>query len=86
MTFIDLAQNYFALIWTSFQADVAAFSHWWMYAFFLIPALGYTLFFVLKWAFLTAPIWIPINLIFGGILKRIYELTIVRIINMRNKK
>lgn len=86
MTFIDLAQNYFALIWNAFQADVSAFSHWWMYAFLLIPALGYSFFFVLKWTFLTAPIWIPINMIFGGLLKRAYDMTIVKIIRKRNKK
>jgi hypothetical protein len=67
MTFSEIALAYVNLLWTSFQSDVVAYSQWWMYAFALVPAIGYSIFFVAKWAFLTAPFWIPLNLVFGGL-------------------
>lgn len=43
--------------------DVAVFSHWWLYAPLLIPAVCYLAFFLLKWMVLTAPVWFPIAII-----------------------
>ena len=43
--------------------DVHVFSQPWMYYWLLIPAAAYLVFFMLKWAALTAPIWLPIVII-----------------------
>ncbi len=69
----DILYQYIELLWNTFQYDVDVFSQAWMYYWLLIPAIGYFVFFILKWIVLTAPIWIPIKLIiqpvkflFGG--------------------
>jgi hypothetical protein len=37
------------------------FSQWWLYAPLGIPFIGYLMFFLFKWAIISAPIWIPIK-------------------------
>ena len=51
------------------QFDVWVFSQWWLYAPFLIPALFYLSFFFLKWAVLTAPVWLPVAIVIGAFRK-----------------
>lgn len=53
-----------------FEFDVWVFSQWWLYAPLCIPAFLYLTFFYLKWGVLTAPLWLPLNLILQGITKR----------------
>lgn len=48
---------------TDFEYDIAVMSQPWMYYCLLIPILFYFAFFMLKWAALTAPIWLPIAII-----------------------
>ena len=43
--------------------DIEVFSQWWMYACLLIPASLYLCFFIIKWIFLTLPIWLPTVLV-----------------------
>ena len=53
-------EKYFEFLWNCFQFDIQTFSHGWMYYYLLIPALGYFVFFILKWIVLTIPMWMPI--------------------------
>jgi len=43
--------------------DVWVLSQWWLYAPLCIPAMFYLCFMLLKWATLSMPVWLPINLI-----------------------
>lgn len=45
-----------------YEYDVAVFSNPWLYYWLLIPAGFYLVFFFLKWAVLTAPLWIPLKI------------------------
>lgn len=47
--------------------DIAVFSNKWMYIPFLIPVIFYLMFFMIKWAILTLPAWLPIMLVMGKI-------------------
>lgn len=68
----DLLNQYLQLLWGAFQYDIDVFSQVWLYAWILIPATGYFIFFILKWCVLTAPFWIPLKMVFGG-LKSIFN-------------
>ena len=48
-----------------FLYDVEQFSQPWMY-WFVLPALGYFAFFMVKWTVLTMPIWLPFNIMRSG--------------------
>jgi hypothetical protein len=48
------------------QFDMWVYSQWWTYAFLLIPAIFYTIFFVLKWTIITLPLWLPFYIIFSN--------------------
>ena len=56
---------YFTELLAQWQFDINFIEgrHWMIYT--VIPALGYLVFFMLKWAALTAPLWLPISLAFG---------------------
>jgi len=56
---MDIIQKYLEFLWNSFQFDMHVFSQGWMYYYLLIPAIGYLVFFFLKWIVLTAPVWLP---------------------------
>lgn len=49
-----------------FKYDVEVFSKPWLYIPLLIPAAFYFVFFIIKWAVLTSPIWIPGRIIVNG--------------------
>lgn len=40
--------------------DLWVFSQWWLYAPMMIPFAFYFLFFLVKWAVLTLPVWAPV--------------------------
>lgn len=44
--------------------DMEVFSNVWMYAPLCLPAVVYLGLFFLKWSVVTAPVWLPIALIF----------------------
>jgi len=60
-------EAYLELLWNQFQYDVEVFGQKWIYFCLLIPAAIYFAFFILKWIVLTAPIWIPIKMIFTSL-------------------
>ena len=43
--------------------DIEIMSQPWMYWWLLIPITFYVVFFLIKWAILTAPIWLPVAII-----------------------
>jgi len=65
----NILNKYLDLLWNFFMYDIETFSQPWMYWWLLIPASCYLVFFIIKWAVLTAPFWIPINMVLGGIRK-----------------
>lgn len=46
--------------------DLWVFSRWWLYVPLLIPALFYLALFFLKWSVLTAPLWLPLKIVFAA--------------------
>lgn len=58
-------EKYFDLLLQLFQYDINAMSHPWMY-YFVLPIIGYLVFFFIKWAVLTAPFWLPFSIIIGA--------------------
>ncbi len=67
MSIEQIFSEYLTFAWGAFQFDMKAFSQWWMYALMLIPACVYAMFFILKWFFITLPLWMPVLVILGGI-------------------
>lgn len=55
--------KYLELLWRMFETDIEQLSQPWMYYWLLVPAIGYLIFFFLKWSVLTAPIWLPFSII-----------------------
>lgn len=47
--------------------DIEFFSQPWIYWWLCVPAACYLVFFFLKWAVLTAPLWLPLVIIIGAI-------------------
>ena len=45
------------------EYDIAVMSQPWMYWWFLVPIIFYVAFFFVKWAVLTAPVWLPFALV-----------------------
>jgi hypothetical protein len=62
-----ILSDYLSLLWRLFQFDIYVFSHPWMYYLLLIPAVGYLVFFFVKWAVLTAPLWLPISIVLNSL-------------------
>jgi len=56
---MEILHKYLEILWNSFQYDVNVFSQAWIYYWALVPAIGYLIFFILKWFVLTAPFWLP---------------------------
>jgi hypothetical protein len=63
-------QQYFDLLWRMFEYDINVFSHPWLYYLALIPAIGYLVFFFMKWTVLTTPLWLPVFLAFQSFRKK----------------
>ncbi len=66
MTIQEIITAYINLLWHQFQYDVNMLSKPWMYWAIFIPAIFYSIFFVIKWTLLTMPIWLPIKHIVYG--------------------
>ena len=75
MTINDILTAYINLLWNQFQYDISILSQPWMYFCLLIPAIGYGIFFTIKWAFLTMPIWLPFKNILGGLISMVIQKT-----------
>lgn len=63
----EIINQYLQLLLSMFQYDVKVFSQVWIYAWVLVPAFVYFIFFIFKWVVLTAPIWVPFRMIFDGL-------------------
>lgn len=59
-------EAYLAFLWTQFQYDWSVFSNPWI-LYTILPALGYFVFFLVKWYILLAPITIPISTLTHGL-------------------
>lgn len=51
---------------SQWEYDISVMSQPWMYWCLLIPIACYLVFFFLKWAVLTAPVWLPLSLVIGS--------------------
>jgi hypothetical protein len=60
---MEVLHRYLEFLWSCFQYDIEVFSKAWIYYYLLIPAIGYFVFFILKWIVLTAPVWLPVTII-----------------------
>jgi len=61
MTIQEVWQWYLKLLVDQAQYDLGVFSHWWMWAPLMIPALFYFFFVVIKWSVLTLPVTFAIG-------------------------
>lgn len=61
------------MLFEFWKFDMMIYSQWWMYAPLLIPVLFYTVFFMMKWSIITAPVWLPFSIIFRSLRKQDIE-------------
>lgn len=55
--------KYLELLWNMFEYDINQLSQPWMYYWLLVPAIGYLVFFFVKWIVFTTPIWLPLSIV-----------------------
>jgi len=61
----DIFLQYVNFAWHTFNFDMWVFSQWWCWAPLGIPAVCYGVFFMIKWVFITFPLWFPVSAVFG---------------------
>jgi len=61
----ELFVSYLTILFQMFQYDIDILSRKWVIV-TIVPAIFYLIFFFVKWAVLTTPIWLPLSLIFSG--------------------
>ena len=61
-----IVEKYLELLYSMLLYDLEVFSQGWLYYWLLIPAVGYFIFFLLKWMVLTVPVWMPLAIAFRG--------------------
>lgn len=57
--------SYLEFILNFLMNRVEAFTHWWMWVFLFIPALVNLIYTVIGVTLLTAPVWLPIRMMFN---------------------
>ncbi len=62
--------TYFGILLAQFQWDMEVMSQPWMYWCALVPITFYMVFFMMKWAVLTAPVWLPLSLVFSTLKRK----------------
>jgi len=67
----EVITKYLNLLYDLFLYDVEVFSQGWIYAWVLLPAIGYLVFFCVKWFILTLPFWLPIKILIDSLSKLI---------------
>jgi hypothetical protein len=65
---MDILTTIAATLLSFYQFDLMVFSQWWLYV-FILPVILYLPFFLIKWVVLTAPLWLPVHLMFNGLVK-----------------
>ena len=58
-------EKYLTILLEAFEKDIAIMSQPWM-IYTILPIIGYLIFFIIKWAVLTTPVWMPFAIIFGS--------------------
>lgn len=64
---LEFLERYLRFLGDTFMYDMEVLSQGWMYWLLLIPVMFYLVFFMIKWAVITAPIWLPIKLALQGL-------------------
>ena len=75
---MEILNSYLTFLWGAFQFDITVFSNPWLYIPMLIPATCYVTFFIVKWAILTAPIWIPFTIILSPFKRQVEKVKEVK--------
>jgi hypothetical protein len=86
MTVFD---NLLGVLYRLWLYDIEVLSQPWMYWCALIPAILYAMFVLLKWAILTAPIWLPVMIVFsvlGDFLKELLNPTKIHVCKCMKKE
>lgn len=63
MNLEQLFNAYLAYLWGAWQYDMGVYSQWWMYVLLFIPFTFYSMFFIIKWYILLAPITITLSVV-----------------------
>ncbi len=58
-------EKYFTILLEMFQYDMEIMNRPWM-IYTIVPIIGYLVFFLIKWAVLTTPFWMPFAIIVGA--------------------
>ena len=67
---IDAAfTKYIEVLLSQWLWDVSYLSEPWMYYWLLVPVTCFVMFMIMKWAVLTAPIWVPVSIICSSLRK-----------------
>ncbi len=61
----EILQSYLTILFGMFQYDIGILSQKWLIV-TVVPAVFYLMFFFVKWAVLTTPIWLPLTIIFSS--------------------
>jgi hypothetical protein len=64
-----LFQKYFEILLEKFQYNMDVMSQPWM-IYTIVPIIGYLVFFLIKWAVLTTPLWMPFTIIVSAARER----------------
>jgi hypothetical protein len=64
----EVLDAYVRKLYELFLYDTEVMSQSWMY-WCVVPIVVYAVFFLIKWTLLTAPLWLPVSLAFGSIIK-----------------
>lgn len=67
----QIINTYFHSLLHMWQYDMEVFSQPWLY-WYMVPALGYLLFYFIKWAVVTVPLWLPVTIVIGS-LKSVFK-------------
>lgn len=75
MSLLELFNAYLGFLWETFNYDLEVFSQGWIYYLLLIPAMGYFMFFILKWTILLIPLYMPLTMILRTLLYIVFAIT-----------
>jgi len=60
-----IIEKYLSILLEMFEKDLSIMGQPWMY-YTVLPIIGYLIFFFVKWAVLTCPVWMPFSIIVGA--------------------
>lgn len=63
MSVDQVFSSYLSVLYNQWMWDLSIFSNeLWMYYWLCIPALFFWIFVMIKWVFLTLPVWMPLSI------------------------